>query len=60
MCRESIPVVTKNYIWHKNSDNEAAFLALSVKNCSGKNRKSQKQLVNNNHAKNHSCLQLLA
>ena len=51
MCRESIPVVTKNYIWHKNSDNEAAFLALSVKNCSGKKRKSQKQLVNNNHAK---------
>ena len=51
MCRESIPVVTKNYIWHKNSDNEAAFLALSVKNLSGKKRKSQKQLVNNNHAK---------
>ena len=60
MCRESIPVVTKNYIWHKNSDNEAAFLALYVKNCSDKNRKSQKQLVNNNHAKNNSCLQLLA
>ncbi len=31
MCRESIPVVTKNYIWHKNSDNEAAFLALCEK-----------------------------
>lgn len=60
MCRESIPVVTKNYIWHKNSDNEAAFLALSVKNRSGKKRKSQKQLVNNNHAQNNSCLQLLA
>ena len=26
MCRESIPVVTKNYIWHKNLDNSVAFL----------------------------------